>query len=272
MGIKIKSGEFGNLDVQKLYGLCSLSDEKIIQLAEKYSIADNLKPTQSKIEHIVNLLHSAEEKNLLNELMSEVPSVDHIDRDVLDDLRNQLTIKQCYSNNIQGKTSNVLYPYIIHNLATTASALDLQGEINTIRQYLKELQQQKFTGKQNVSIQNIEKSIDVAAEKSAELTANIILPPRSSTDVHLVPTHSLERYIEYKADENIAFLLTGLFGGAAISVLVNWATNDAFKPNVMSTTLLLLFVLLTLLFIGWLIRIHLRIEKVSKIFQETDND
>lgn len=277
MGKKPESEDFSNLSIQKIYGLVSLSDEEILQLAEKHLLANAIKPFQTKFENITTLLQVAKDKNLLPALMADVPSVDKLDKDILDDIRNQVAIKNyCYYDLVE-KSDNLKKWYINHDIIkrnpeTTANAVALQTEINTLRHQIKELQQQKFTDEQNLSIKKIEESIDVAAERSADLTANIILPPRSVTDVHLVPTHSLERYAEYKADENIAFLLTGLFAGAAVSVLVNWATSETFKPNVMSTTLIILFLLLTILFSGWIIRINSRIKKVSNIFEDNEKN
>lgn len=154
---------------------------------------------------------------------------------------------------------------------TSESAIALQSEIASLQRQVRELQQITSADDRQVSLQQIEKSIDTAVAKSADLTANIILPPQSMTDVHLVPTHSLERFVEYKADENIAYLLTGLFAGAAISVLVNWATDDSFNPNAMSTTLLILFTTMALLSIGWIIRTSFRIKKVAAVLQEKDS-
>jgi hypothetical protein len=263
--MKTESSSSEKLDTTKVYGLLSLSEEEIYQIAEKYSLAENLKPAANKYEKVLALILSARQKKILSELLDDVPAISKMPEGALDLWTADNSNLTKYWNSIKNKME-----YLERDRNTAVNALALQEEIGTLRRQIKDLQNQK-PDEQNISIEKIEKSIDTAAEKSADLTANIILPPRSITDVHLVPIHALERFVEYKADENIAFLLIGLFAGAAVSILVNWATNETFAPNEMSSTLLIFFIMLALLSIGWLARISSRIKKVSDIFQKNSD-
>jgi len=76
------------------------------------------------------------------------------------------------------------------------------------------------------TMQQIEKLVEKAQEKTKELTAPVLLPSPQAIEVRLVASHSLDRLEEYRADESLYFLLIGLFGGAVLGILSNWFTNE----------------------------------------------
>lgn len=118
-------------------------------------------------------------------------------------------------------------------------------------------------------IQSLSQLVHQALESSERLKVSVTLPPEKDMTVRLVTTHSIERLEEYKADENIAYLLIGLFGGSSLGIIGNWATSDDFATTKVSILLLLLMLALAIGSILWVYRIERRAAKVrSKILDD----
>ncbi len=101
-----------------------------------------------------------------------------------------------------------------------------------------------------------------AVGRTEDLTA-VLVPPENPR-IRLLMEHDVDRLEEYRSDENIAFLLTGLFAGAAVSIFVNWATDSTFSPTPISITLLILFGLLALGAYYWGYRLKKRADTIHK--------
>jgi hypothetical protein len=74
----------------------------------------------------------------------------------------------------------------------------------------------------------------------------------------------LERLEEYRADENKAFLLIGLFGGACLGIFSNWATNENFTITRASLVLLGILAMLTVFCAFWAFQINKRAKSVRE--------
>jgi hypothetical protein len=107
-------------------------------------------------------------------------------------------------------------------------------------------------------------SIERATERSQELKANIVLPPSKYLSVRLVPSHSLDRLEEYRSDEKKAYALLGVFGGGAIGVFINWATQDTFALTKATIVLVVFFLILTTAAVAWAWQIGRRVQRVRK--------
>ena len=154
---------------------------------------------------------------------------------------------------------------IINPIRQSDEVTNLGVELSKLRQELREVQEQSTSNDQlDNRLQDILKLADRAIERSDELSARVVLPPTELMDVHLVPTHLLERLEEYRSDENIAYLLIGTFGGAIIGIVSNWMTNDPFIATQSSIALLILFVILTIGCGFWARRIRQRTDTVKK--------
>lgn len=147
-----------------------------------------------------------------------------------------------------------------------ASDADILGiELSSLRQQLDEIRKQTVTDEQlEERIEEMLKTASRAIGRSEELTARMILPPPELTDVQLLPSGALERLEEYRSDENIAYLLTGAFGGAVLGILSNWVTNDPFVITRSSGILIVVFIALTIACIFWARRIHQRADKLKE--------
>lgn len=91
-----------------------------------------------------------------------------------------------------------------------------------------------------------------------ELTAPVKLPTPESMTVQLGPVNLIERLDEYQSDENIAYTLVGLFTGAALGILGNWAVNAGSPITGVSVVLVVVFILLSVGIGFWLWRIRKR--------------
>jgi hypothetical protein len=141
----------------------------------------------------------------------------------------------------------------------------LNIELAQLRQELQAFQKNAADSDQlEQRIQDMVKLTSRAIGRSEELTARIVLPPQELTDVHLVPTHSLDRLEEYRSDENIAYLLIGAFGGAILGIISNWVTSTSFVITQSSGILAGLLIVLTVASILWTHRIHKRADLVKK--------
>lgn len=145
---------------------------------------------------------------------------------------------------------------------TDKSNVELAGlniELASLRQQLVEIQKESLTAEElDRRLGDMLKTANRAVGRSEELTARVILPQQEDMDVRLVPSHSLERLEEYRSDENIAYLLIGLFGGAILGILGNWVTSENFVITRVSTVLVFVFAFLTVACIFWTRRIHQR--------------
>src|SRR5690349_9935096 len=104
---------------------------------------------------------------------------------------------------------------------------------------------------------------DSIATQPEQLKAPVSLPSEDEMTLQLVVANSIERLEEYQREQNVIFLLIGLFGGSIDGILVNWATNETFIITRFSLVLLFLFTALTIICVLFALYIHRRIKKVS---------
>lgn len=96
-----------------------------------------------------------------------------------------------------------------------------------------------------------------------ELTAPVMLPSQETLAVRLAPINLIERLEEYQTDENLAYILIGLFIGAIFGIICNWATSAPFQMSRPSIVLILLLIILAIGTGIWLYRIHKRKKSVK---------
>ena len=84
-----------------------------------------------------------------------------------------------------------------------------------------------------------------AADDSKALHALISIPPEEDLAVRLVKLETVLRWRESKGDFTWAIAFTTLFAGAALGVVVNWATGSDAAPTRASKLLLLLLLLVS---------------------------
>ncbi|HET9909035.1 MAG TPA: hypothetical protein VFQ23_20475 [Anaerolineales bacterium] len=135
---------------------------------------------------------------------------------------------------------------------------NLNLELSNLRQQLTELQNLPKDSQIGNRIEDILKIANRAVGRSEELSARIILPPQEITDVYLIPAHSLDHLEEYRSDESFIYLLIGVFSGATLGILSNWATTEPFFITRFSIILLAILLVLTLACILWAWRLHKR--------------
>ncbi len=142
--------------------------------------------------------------------------------------------------------------------------VNLSVDIANIRQQLLELQKvQPSEDAIDERVKSMIKVAEKASDRSDELTARLVLPSSSLTDVPLIPVHTLDRLEEYRSDENIAHLLIGLFGGSTLGILSNWATDENFTIPRFSIVLIILFIALTVACWIWARRIDNRAKAIK---------
>lgn len=95
------------------------------------------------------------------------------------------------------------------------------------------------------------------------LTAPVKLPSREAMTVNLGPLNIVDRMEEYQADENLGHTLFGLFAGAALGILVNWATGPNAEITGASLVLLITFAVIAAAVGIWLCRIKKRKKNVK---------
>ena len=105
--------------------------------------------------------------------------------------------------------------------------------------------------------------------ETEELTARVLLPPLV---VRLLPSVALERLEEYHSDENIVYLLIGVFAGGVLGIISNWATGVPLVVSHSSFILLLVYLFLTMVFAFWARRIRQRVEDVRNQILKQDGD
>jgi hypothetical protein len=105
---------------------------------------------------------------------------------------------------------------------------------------------------------------DSTTWQDEELTAPVVLPSRREMTVQLAPVNLIERFDEYKADENIAWTVIGLLVGAILGVIGNWATTE--PPHISRLSVGLIIVLLIMIVPAkvWLVRLRQRADTVKR--------
>lgn len=126
--------------------------------------------------------------------------------------------------------------------AQTEQNQDFQNQMSTIAQSMSQVQTQ----------------LAQAQRQTEGLTAPVIMPTPEDMQIRLVPTHWLHRLEEYRADEGIALTAAGLFVGAILGILVNWATNEQFVVTRFSQVLMGLFAVLAVSLVLWVARTRRR--------------
>jgi hypothetical protein len=96
------------------------------------------------------------------------------------------------------------------------------------------------------------------------LYAPIILPSQKDLAVKLAPIYQKERLDEYEEDQNIFSILIGLFAGAFLGILCDWATNGFKIINGISVVFISFFFLLSVGSIFWYVKIQNRKRKIVK--------
>jgi len=94
------------------------------------------------------------------------------------------------------------------------------------------------------------------------LTAPVTLPSQEAMTVRLGPINLIERLEEYQSDENLACTLIGLFVGAILGIVANWATNTPLQISSLSIVLIVLLLVLGIGGVIYLKRIYRRKESV----------
>lgn len=141
----------------------------------------------------------------------------------------------------------------------------LSLELASLRQQLLELQKGSTNNdKVEQKIDELLKTANRAVGRSEELTARVVLPRQEHMDVQLVPSHSLERLDEYRSDENIAYLMIGVFAGSILGILSNWVTSENFTITRFSIILMGIVLALTVLCAVWAVVIRNRANEVKK--------
>jgi len=95
-------------------------------------------------------------------------------------------------------------------------------------------------------------------------TAPISLPRREDITVKLGPVNLIERLDEYQSDENLLTFFLGIFIGAILGIISNWATASEFVVTPFSLILLGIFISLSIASGVWLKRIRNRRKKVNR--------
>lgn len=96
-----------------------------------------------------------------------------------------------------------------------------------------------------------------------DYTAPISLPRREDITVKLGPVNLVDRLDEYQSDENLLTFFLGIFIGAIVGIVSNWATEREFVVTPFSLILLAIFAALAIGSGVWLKRIRERRKKVK---------
>lgn len=94
-------------------------------------------------------------------------------------------------------------------------------------------------------------------------SASIKLPPRNTMEVRLVPVTMLDRLEEYRSDENLSYLLMGVFSGAILGVLTNWTTDSPSSVTEFSVLFLFFLIVLMIFSSTWAYRLAKRVRRVK---------
>lgn len=141
---------------------------------------------------------------------------------------------------------------------------NFNSELVNLRKQVVDLQKASLTENQlEQRIQEILKTADRAAGQGELLTARVILPRQEDMNVRLIPSHSFERLEEYRSDENIAYLLIGVFAGGICGILSNWAANESLVITRFSLVLMCFLAVLTIACVLWVRIIRSRTNAVK---------
>jgi len=107
-------------------------------------------------------------------------------------------------------------------------------------------------------LDQIEESASKALDRSDSLSATVETPSPEEMVVRLVPAHRLGQLEEYRTDQSIFFGIVGLFGGAALGIVSNWATNEQYRMPRASIVLIALLLILTTFSVVWTVVLGMR--------------
>ena len=145
---------------------------------------------------------------------------------------------------------------------------DLDNDVDNLQKQFAQLRKNVEAdvqySKESDEIKKLEELISNVRSKSKELKADVILPPKEMLNVYLVPSTLLDQLEEYRADQNIAYLLMGAFSGAMLGIFSNWVTDPNFTITPPSKLFLGLFLSLTIFSAIWSAVISKRAQKVKK--------
>jgi hypothetical protein len=117
----------------------------------------------------------------------------------------------------------------------------INNELIDLESTLDNIQKEFATNKKVSQLENrILEMVNIVGrvkDVSKELKAPIIFPTPEDLTVKLVPSHLLDQLEEYRTDETTVFLLIGVFFGAILGILVNWATNPQYHFTLISIEL-----------------------------------
>ena len=140
-------------------------------------------------------------------------------------------------------------------------ALSMENQIEALRKLASTIQG-KSGDSASTNVQELSQIADKIEESRRELTAPVTLPSTEDMSIRLVPSHFLERLEEYRSDEGIALLVTGLFGGGVLGVLISLATGEVSRLSPFSIVLLILMIMLAVLSGYWIAKMRSRISKI----------
>jgi len=107
-----------------------------------------------------------------------------------------------------------------------ASGKELEFQLDNLKKQLAAIAASQENKSSQEDFRGMKKQIEQIEKTTQQLTAEVLLPPAEAMKVRLVTTTSLESLEEYRSDQGIWFAGGGLFIGAALGILVNWATGS----------------------------------------------
>jgi len=153
---------------------------------------------------------------------------------------------------------------IIH-APVDALNMDLATLQAQVRELKGDVAGKKDLAAMNERIEKIAASLDRATERGQELKARVLLPPPEHLSVQLVPSYSLDRLEEYRADEKKAYALFGTFFGGTLGIFSNWAIQDTFTFSKAAVVLIFFLLILTIAAGIWAWQIDTRVQRVRRI-------
>lgn len=161
------------------------------------------------------------------------------------------------------KAENIVHIFNDERLASKREiAAELEDKLEGLKRQVDELHKAVLGGKelsQEVKrLEGLAATIEKAGEIGRNLTADVVLPPAKDLRVKLVPSDTLDRLEEYRADEAKAYLLVGAFLGAVLGILSNWVTQEAFTVTKISGAFMTFFGSMAILAAAWALQISRR--------------
>ena len=161
------------------------------------------------------------------------------------------------------KSQNIVTLFHDEGLASKREiAAELEDKLEGLKRQVGDLHKAVLGGKElSQEIKRLEglaATIEKAGEIGRNLTADVVLPPAKDLRVKLVPSDSLDRLEEYRADEAKAYLLVGAFLGAVLGILSNWVTQEAFAVTRISGAFMTFFGSMAVLAAAWALQISRR--------------